>query len=227
MYDDDVQTPLSLSSPERYYKVAKFPTRNIKTPIVLVYGGSDSLVDIKVMLKELPRHTIAKEIPHFEHLDFLWGQDVDKLVFPHVFTALQEHAGRDHLRTMKFFHKKHGHIAHGSFSEFSEDDVSSLPTDNDRPAGADMALSRQRRDGPSHIDSPRHEISTAPTSISSDGVGEKSPSSPGMTPDREHRKDQGRRRAHSGQSIEALKAKTYGGGIAVGVGKAVVGDVSS
>ena len=92
MYDDDIQVPLSIGAGERYYKVAKFPTRNIKTPIVLVYGGSDSLVDIKIMLKELPKHTVAKEIPHFEHLDFLWAQDVDKLVFPHVFEALREYA---------------------------------------------------------------------------------------------------------------------------------------
>ena len=96
MYDDDVQTPVSLTASDRYYKVAKFPTRNIKTPTVLVYGGSDSLVDIKVMLKELPRHTVAKGIPHFEHLDFLWAQEVDSLVFPHVFEALAAYAGRDH-----------------------------------------------------------------------------------------------------------------------------------
>ena len=98
MYDDDVQAPLSLGASDRYYKVAKFPTRNIKTPIVLVYGGSDSLVDIDVMLKELPRHTIAKEVPHFEHLDFLWGTEVESLVFPHVFEALTAYAGRDHVQ---------------------------------------------------------------------------------------------------------------------------------
>lgn len=92
MYDDDVQLRLSIGAGERYYKVAKFPTRNIKTPIVLMYGGSDSLVDIDVMLKELPKHTTAKEIPHFEHLDFLWAQDVDNLVFPGVFEALEKHA---------------------------------------------------------------------------------------------------------------------------------------
>ncbi|KAF2134981.1 alpha/beta-hydrolase [Dothidotthia symphoricarpi CBS 119687] len=91
MYDDEAPSPLSNRS--KYYKVAKFPTRNIKTPIVLMYGGTDSLVDIKIMLKELPRHTTAKEIPHYEHLDFLWAQSVDKLVFPHVFAALDKHAG--------------------------------------------------------------------------------------------------------------------------------------
>jgi lysosomal acid lipase/cholesteryl ester hydrolase len=94
MYDDEAPNPIT-SNRSKYYKVAKFPTKNIKTPIVLVYGGSDSLVDIKVMLKELPRHTIAKEIPHYEHLDFLWAQSVNELVFPHVFDALDEFAGTD------------------------------------------------------------------------------------------------------------------------------------
>ncbi|KAF1995974.1 alpha/beta-hydrolase [Amniculicola lignicola CBS 123094] len=94
MYDDEAPNPIT-SNRSKYYKVAKFPTRNIKTPIVLVYGGSDSLVDINVMLKELPRHTIAKEIPHYEHLDFLWASSVHQLVFPHVFEALDEYATLD------------------------------------------------------------------------------------------------------------------------------------
>lgn len=95
MFDDDAQTSITLSARDRFYKVAKFPTRNIKTPVLLVYGGSDSLVDINVMLNELPRNTVAKEVPHFEHLDFLWANDVDKLVFPHVFEALEQYAGRE------------------------------------------------------------------------------------------------------------------------------------
>lgn len=93
MYDDEVQAPFSISDAAKYYKVARFPTRNIKTPIVLVYGGSDSLVDIQVMQKELPRHSIVKEVPHYEHLDFLWAADVEEHVFPHVFDALEKYAG--------------------------------------------------------------------------------------------------------------------------------------
>jgi lysosomal acid lipase/cholesteryl ester hydrolase len=92
MYDDDVAAPLQVASASKYYKVAKFPTRNIKTPVVLLYGGSDSLVDIKVMLRELPRHTVAQEVPHFEHLDFLWGNDVQTLVFPWVLDALEAYS---------------------------------------------------------------------------------------------------------------------------------------
>ncbi|KAF3285758.1 cholesterol esterase [Orbilia oligospora] len=96
MYDDDVQSPIGWGYGRSYYKPAKFPTKNISTPVVLVYGGSDSLVDIEVMLKELPGHTVAKEIKHYEHLDFLWGEENDKLVIPEVLDALERYGdGRD------------------------------------------------------------------------------------------------------------------------------------
>jgi lysosomal acid lipase/cholesteryl ester hydrolase len=88
MYDDDVQTALGIGTPNKFTKVAKYPTRNIRTPIVIVYGGSDSLVDIKAILRELPKRTVATEIPHYEHLDFLWARDADTQVFRHVFDAL-------------------------------------------------------------------------------------------------------------------------------------------
>ena len=161
MYDDEVQGPFSIGAPERYYKVAKFPTRNIKSPIVLVYGGSDSLVDIRVMLKELPRHTIAKEIPHFEHLDFLWAQDVDKLVFPHVFSALEQHAGQERPNMLRNFHKAHSSVDRNSLMDFSEDDTSSLAYDSgmDRLGtptkhADDATPTRPRFSGPSHSGSP-------------------------------------------------------------------------
>ncbi|OJD19322.1 hypothetical protein AJ78_00681 [Emergomyces pasteurianus Ep9510] len=91
MYDDDAGPSVSINNNNRYYKPAKFPTKNIKTPIVLVYGGQDSLVDIDVMLEELPGHTVATSISHYEHLDFLWANDVADQVFPHIFDALGSH----------------------------------------------------------------------------------------------------------------------------------------
>lgn len=96
MYDDDVHQPMNMVTSRKYSKVAKYPSRNIRTPVVLVYGGSDSLVDIKVMLRELPPQTVATEIPHFEHLDFLWARDVDSQVFPHVFDALDSFTNAEH-----------------------------------------------------------------------------------------------------------------------------------
>ncbi|RKF57378.1 putative lipase C16A3.12c [Erysiphe neolycopersici] len=97
MYDDDQSKILSLRISDRFSKVAKFPTRNIKSPIYLIYGGSDSLVDINVMLRELPPHTVAIQIPHYEHLDFLWAREVDTLVFPHVFDALENFCGTENF----------------------------------------------------------------------------------------------------------------------------------
>lgn len=52
MYDDDVYWFLILVISNKYIKVVRYLMRNIKMLIVFVYGGSDLLVDIKVMLKE-------------------------------------------------------------------------------------------------------------------------------------------------------------------------------
>lgn len=116
MYDDDVTPPMLLSSSSKYTKVAKYPTRNIKTPVVLVYGGSDSLVDIKVMLRELPSQTMATEIPHYEHLDFLWARDVDTQVFQHVFDALESFTGAEHTKEEyeRYRHARHNSSLHTS-----------------------------------------------------------------------------------------------------------------
>jgi lysosomal acid lipase/cholesteryl ester hydrolase len=151
MYDDDVQPVVSLGSVSKYTKVAKFPTRNIKTPIVLVYGGSDSLVDIDIMMKELPSHTVATEIPHYEHLDFLWAREVDTLVFPHVFDALEafcdaEHSKEEYERYRSARHASIGATLGGSTvtpSLTSDDgrddatDIASMPAGSDR----DMLIS--------------------------------------------------------------------------------------
>lgn len=95
MYDDDVQ-PLALGGGHKpsgvtSYAPARFPTRNIVTPIVLLYGDSDSLVDINQMLHELPSHTTATRLHGYEHLDILWGEKVDEDVIPHVISALRSY----------------------------------------------------------------------------------------------------------------------------------------
>ncbi len=87
MYDDDVLSPIVATSVSSYRPV-RFPTRNIVTPIVLMYGDSDSLVDINTMLAQLPSHTIAKRLYTYEHLDVLWGRNVHKDVIPEVIKSL-------------------------------------------------------------------------------------------------------------------------------------------
>ncbi|KAF7362150.1 Triacylglycerol lipase [Mycena venus] len=90
MYDDDVQSPIVRTSVSSY-RPARFPTRNIVTPIVLCYGDCDSLVDIDIMVSQLPGHTVCKRLHGYEHLDILWGKDVDVDVIPEVLDSLKQH----------------------------------------------------------------------------------------------------------------------------------------
>ena len=239
MFDDDVQAPLSLGASDRYYRVAKFPTRNIKTPIVLLYGGSDSLVDIKVMLKELPRHTVAKEVPHFEHLDFLWGQEVEMLVFPHVFKALSKYAGRDHRKALDSTYKSTGHrrlLANGSLS-YLEDDISSNTTgdtsdyypETNNGLAMPSAKASPRRFSPA---SPRSQKNMSPPSSSS---AEQTSTSMDVACDRRaaaepkdrgpilgnNFKHTGKRRGSVSSTRSVDSTKRFGeGGISIGASKA-------
>lgn len=68
-----------------------YPLKNISIPIDLIYGDSDSLVDIEVMRKQLPgENTTLYAVAGHEHLDNLWGRDVATEVFPLVLAALGE-----------------------------------------------------------------------------------------------------------------------------------------
>ena len=251
MYDDDVQAPLSLGATNRYYKVAKFPTRNIKTPIVLVYGGSDSLVDIKVMLRELPRHTVAIEVPHFEHLDFLWAQDVDTLVFPHVFEALETYAGRDHLQERPFLYRsiKNGPLSLTQSPKYSEGKYLSLTMGGTSDGDTEMngtsttkyvAALRERSDKRMEdTPSPRtivNQIESSPETSTSEYIGGSMDtptpmgSKLGDVTSRSSAKNKRRGSFAGVRSIDSNTTRTKRfseGGIRVGAGKATVGGVNS
>ncbi|EQL03341.1 triglyceride lipase-cholesterol esterase [Ophiocordyceps sinensis CO18] len=157
MYDDDVHQPMSVSTSQKYSKVAKYPTRNIRTPIVLVYGGSDSLVDIGSMLKELPPQTVATEIPHYEHLDFLWARDVDQQVFQHVFDALDGFTNAEHttaeydryrlVRNESLIGSGYSLVKHRG----SESDASTMGSNDGQPSSPQIHQHRAREH---HDDSP-------------------------------------------------------------------------
>lgn len=240
MFDDDVQAPLSLGASDRYYKVAKFPTRNIKTPIVLLYGGSDSLVDINIMLRELPKHTVAQEIPHFEHLDFLWAQHVETLVFPYVFEALNRYAGRDHLEEYGLMYKSVQNLS------VSEDDASS-PTPGDTSDLGQVADSTLKRNCHTmagklpalaisstasrykkHISQPSHIPTSPTTAYPQDMADEEGP----QTPKRSRlafSSDRGYQRSGSVSSARSLElgTKFEKAGITLGASKATLGLVSN
>ncbi|GCE97118.1 cholesterol esterase [Zygosaccharomyces mellis] len=75
-----------INSIQKPYQIACFPTRtNIQIPILLIYGGNDSLVDIHVMKENLPKKRVFDiEVENHEHLDLIWGERVDALVIINV-----------------------------------------------------------------------------------------------------------------------------------------------
>ncbi|SMN18838.1 similar to Saccharomyces cerevisiae YKL140W TGL1 Steryl ester hydrolase [Maudiozyma saulgeensis] len=75
----------------RPYLVPTFPTRtNIKIPILLIYGGNDLLVDIKVMKRNLPATSVFDvKVDNHEHLDLIWGQYTDVLVISKVLKFIE------------------------------------------------------------------------------------------------------------------------------------------
>lgn len=63
-----------------------FPTKtNIKVPLLLIYGDKDSLVDIETLKYNLPANsTFEVPVADHEHLDIIWGDNVNKLVYENV-----------------------------------------------------------------------------------------------------------------------------------------------
>ncbi|KAJ1944186.1 cholesterol esterase [Linderina macrospora] len=69
-----------------------YPLKKINTRLSLFYGGSDSLASVDTLLEDL---SIVPEecmrFSHYEHLDFLWADDVGTLVYPKVLALLGIH----------------------------------------------------------------------------------------------------------------------------------------
>jgi hypothetical protein len=65
------------------------------------------IISIDVMLAQLPRHTVAKKVENYEHLDLLWGKDVDKVVFPHVLDLLNTYAPVENSTAQKALSSNH------------------------------------------------------------------------------------------------------------------------
>lgn len=74
------------------FQSLEFPTKtNISVPILIIYGTIDSLVDIDVMKRQLPENNLKIiGVEDHEHLDLLWGKDVDILVFKNLIRFLND-----------------------------------------------------------------------------------------------------------------------------------------
>ncbi|KAL6933657.1 hypothetical protein ACO0R3_001429 [Hanseniaspora guilliermondii] len=85
------------------FEAIPFPTKsNIKVPLLLVYGDKDSLVDIETLKYNLPeKSTFETPISDHEHLDIIWGDDVNRLVYVNVVKFLEFWKNNNAVSTVK------------------------------------------------------------------------------------------------------------------------------
>ncbi|KAK5670802.1 hypothetical protein BDV3_005007 [Batrachochytrium dendrobatidis] len=88
MYDD---LPPMMPNGVEGYHIPRFPTSQIQTPIAIIYGGKDTLPDMDYILKNTPMPSYILKIEEYEHLQFLWGSGISKVIFPAILGLLHNH----------------------------------------------------------------------------------------------------------------------------------------
>ncbi|VDN10103.1 unnamed protein product [Dibothriocephalus latus] len=68
---------------------------NIDIPLKLYWGGDDWLstpIDVCRLLNELPRRSYIRNmyLPYYNHIEFVWGLDAAKIIYPDILDFLQE-----------------------------------------------------------------------------------------------------------------------------------------
>ncbi|XP_031830114.1 lipase 3 [Nomia melanderi] len=75
----------------------KYNVANIKIPVYIFYSSKDQLVneqDIRKLYMELPNaQKFMVPLKDFSHLDFVWGKDVDTLLYNRVLSRMEVHRG--------------------------------------------------------------------------------------------------------------------------------------
>lgn len=65
-----------------------YPLKNFNIPTVLYYGGHDLLVntrDTNRLINEIKNSLIDHfYLPEYNHLDFVWGLDAAKMLYPSI-----------------------------------------------------------------------------------------------------------------------------------------------
>ncbi|XP_049615985.1 gastric triacylglycerol lipase [Syngnathus scovelli] len=76
------------STPPHYH------VQDMKVPTAIFSGGRDTLADPKdvaLLLTQVSNLVFQQHIPHWDHLDFIWGLDAPQLMFPAILKLLQQY----------------------------------------------------------------------------------------------------------------------------------------
>jgi lysosomal acid lipase/cholesteryl ester hydrolase len=72
------------SGPGQVYDVS-----GITTPVALIHGASDELVDAESLIQQLKTCVMHKKIAKFEHLELVWADSAHIEIFPSILELLQ------------------------------------------------------------------------------------------------------------------------------------------
>lgn len=65
---------------------------NITTPIAIIYGKDDKLIDVDWLIQRLQTIVMCKGLDAYEHLCILWGRDVKHTVNPDIIGLLESYS---------------------------------------------------------------------------------------------------------------------------------------
>ncbi|XP_053709446.1 gastric triacylglycerol lipase [Synchiropus splendidus] len=71
----------------------EYQVHDMKVPTAVFSGGQDTLADPKdvaVLLTQISQLVFHQHLDHWEHLDFIWGLDAPKVMFPSILKLLKE-----------------------------------------------------------------------------------------------------------------------------------------
>ncbi len=87
MYDEGSPTQFGED-----HVVPRYTLDAISTKIALFLGGRDTLVDNSYTRSHLTSSIVhVTEIPEYEHLDYLWANDVDNIVYPAIIDLISQY----------------------------------------------------------------------------------------------------------------------------------------
>lgn len=82
-----------------------YPLHQVTTPLALFEGTADSLTDPS--LKNLPAVSTRVTVAEYEHLDFMWGESLNRKVWPHIVKLLNGAQGCRSLPSPPLEGKEH------------------------------------------------------------------------------------------------------------------------